>query len=128
MLPPRISLASCLIVAAMLVATPAMALRTQSFNGASVAGLVASGKPVVIHVYAGWCLQCRAQASILNDLAAKKAYGGVTVYRIDHSSPAAKALGVPRSTLIAYKGGKEVSRMSWGTSTNSVVSVLSALK
>lgn len=125
MLSRRISVFACLALAVSLLATPAMALRTQSFSGASVSGIVASGKPVVIHVYAGWCLQCRAQASIL---AAQKGFGGVTVYRVDHNSPAAKALGVPRSTLIAYKGGKEVKRMSWGTSTESVVGVLQALK
>ncbi len=58
----------------------------------------------------------------------QQAYAGVTVYRIDSSSKAAEALGVSRSTLIAYKGGKEVSRMSWGTSTESVEGVLKALK
>ena len=35
-------------------------------------------------------------------------------------------LDCPRSTVIAYKGGKEVSRMSWGISKGAVVDVLKA--
>jgi thioredoxin-like negative regulator of GroEL len=79
----------------------------------------------VVHVYAPWCLQCRAQASILNSISSP----GVTVFRVDHDGQAdvVKALGVSRSTIIAYKGGKEVGRMSWGTSEASVRDVLKPL-
>jgi hypothetical protein len=39
-----------------------------------------------------------------------------------------KDLGTPRSTLIAYNGGAEVAKMSWGTSTEAVVGVLDAAR
>ena len=35
-------------------------------------------------------------------------------------------LDCPRATLIAYKGGKEVKRMSWETSRAAVLNVLKA--
>ena len=35
-------------------------------------------------------------------------------------------LDCPRATLIAYKGGKEVDRMSWDTSRDAVIGVLKA--
>ena len=37
-----------------------------------------------------------------------------------------RKLNCPRSTLIAYKGGKEVARMSWETTRDSVLNVLKA--
>jgi thiol-disulfide isomerase/thioredoxin len=87
---------------------------------------IASGKPVVIHVYAPWCLQCRAQETILKRLSTDATYDGIAFFRVDHDKQkdVVEALDVPRSTLIAYKGGSEVTRMSWGTSTASVVGVL----
>jgi hypothetical protein len=35
-------------------------------------------------------------------------------------------LNCPRSTLIAYKGGKEVARMSWDVTKDAVVKILKA--
>ncbi len=49
--------------------TPALALTDQPYDAAAVKKAIASGKPVAIHVNASWCLQCRAQASILGRLA-----------------------------------------------------------
>lgn len=104
---------------------PAEALATRAYSAGAVKSAIASGKEVVVHVYAPWCLQCRAQASILAGISSP----GVTVYRVDHDGQGdvVKALGVPRSTIIAYKGGKEVGRMSWGTSEASVRDVLKPL-
>ena len=82
---------------------------------------------MVVHVYAPWCLQCRAQDSILASLSgASKTYDGITFFRVsyDGQPEIVKQLGVPRSTLIAYRGGKESGRMSWGTSDQSVIDVL----
>ena len=124
-MPFRRSLAALLAAAsAVAVSIPAEALQTRAYSAAAKSA-IASGKKVVIHVYAPWCLQCRAQASILNGISNP----GVTVYRVDHDGQAdvVKALGVSRSTIIAYKGGKEVGRMSWGTSEASVRDVLKPL-
>ena len=110
-------------------ATAAVAAFTlQPYDAAAVAKAIKSGKSVVIHVYAPWCLQCRAQASILDRFSAAGRYGDIAFFKVDYDKQGdvVKALDVPRSTLIAFKGGKEVKRMSWGTSEASVASVLDA--
>ena len=64
----------------------------------------------------------------LNSLKNDPAYAGLTFFRVDYDNQkdVVAKLDCPRSTLIAYKGGKEVSRMSWGLSEGSVVDVLKA--
>ena len=50
------------------LAVPARAFEFQPYDAAAAQKAIASGKPVVVHVYAPWCLQCHAQASILDSL------------------------------------------------------------
>src|SRR5512147_1674093 len=110
----RFSVAFVAIVASLWIAAPAEALQTRAYSAAAVKSAIAAGNKVVVHVYAPWCLQCRAQASILNSISSPD----VTVFRVDYDGQGdvVKALGdVSRSTIIAYKGGKEVGRMAWGT-------------
>ena len=71
--------------------------------------MIESGKPVVLHVYAPWCLQCHIQAHWLDGLEDDPAYAGVTFFRVDYDNQkdVVAKLDCPRSTVIAYKGGKE---------------------
>ena len=109
-------------------AVSARAFEFQPYDPAAVQKAIASGKPVVVHVRASWCLQCRAQASILDGLKNDPAYAGVSVFLVDYDkqNDVVAKLDCPRATLIAYKGGKEVARMSWETSQEAVVKVLKA--
>ncbi len=113
-----------------LAAPTANAFEFKAYDAATVDAAIASGKPVVIHVFAPWCLQCRAQEAILGRLSTDGSYDGISFYRVDYDKQkdVVKGLGTPRSTLIAYDGGAEVAKMSWGTSTQSVVSVLDTVK
>ena len=106
----------------------AEAFEIQPYDAAAVQKAIDSGKPVIVHVYAPWCLQCHAQASILDNLKSDKAYDGVKFFRVDYDGQKdiVAKLDCPRSTVIAYKGGEEVSRMSWGVTQDSVVKVLNA--
>ena len=110
------------------LAVPATAFEFEPYDATAVEKAIASSKPVVVHVYASWCLQCHAQASILDSLKSDRAYDGVSFFRVDYDKQkdVVAKLDCPRSTLIAYKGGKEVARMSWGTSKDSVLNVLKA--
>jgi len=110
------------------LAAPARAFEFHPYDPAVVEKAIASGRPVVLHVYAPWCLQCHAQASILDSLKTDPAYDRATYFRVDYDNQkdVVAKLNCPRSTLIAYKGGKEVARMSWGMSQDSVVNVLKA--
>ena len=121
---------SAILMAAGLLASRASASASEfePYDGATVQKAVASGKPVVVHVYASWCLQCHIQASRLDGLKNDPAYGAITFFRVDYDrqKDVVAKLSCPRSTLIAYKGGKEVARMSWGLSEEFVVGVLKA--
>ena len=114
----------------MLAATTvqARAAEFQPYDPAAVEKAVISGRPVVVHVYAPWCLQCHIQASYLDGLKDDPAFRGVAFFRVDydHQKDVVAKLNCPRSTVIAYKGGKEVARMSWGVARDSVVEVLKA--
>jgi thiol-disulfide isomerase/thioredoxin len=110
------------------IAIPARAFEFQPYDPAAVEKAIASGKPVIVHVRAWWCLQCHAQASILDSLKSDPAYDGMSFFLVDYDKQkdVVSKLDCPRSTLIAYKGGKEVTRMSWETSRDAVVGVLKA--
>ncbi len=109
-------------------AVPARAFEFQPYDPAAVQRAIASGRPVVVLVAASWCLQCHAQTAILDGLKNDPAYKDVSVFRVDYDKQkdVVAKLHCPRATLIAYKGGKEVKRMSWDTSQAAVVNVLKA--
>lgn len=69
--------------------------------------------PVLLEVWAPWCVPCRGLDSVIDDLAASLA-GRVRVARLelDHSPMVAARLGIDGvPTLILFKGGQEVTRM-----------------
>ena len=109
-------------------AVPARAFEFEPYDATVAQKAIASGKPVIVHVRAWWCLQCHAQAAILDSLKSDPAYDGVSFFLVDYDKQkdVVAKLDCPRATLIAYKGGKEVKRMSWDTSRDAVVGVLKA--
>ena len=124
MIPTR----RALMLAALVLAAPAQALEIKPYDAAQAKAAIASGKPVILHVYAPWCLQCHAQESILDGLKSAEAYKSLTVYRVDYDNQkdVVDALKCSRATVIGYKGGKEIKRMSWGMTQDSVEEVLKA--
>ena len=73
----------------------------------------AQGKPALVAVHADWCPTCKAQKPIVDELMTRPAYKEVTTYLVDFDSakPLLKKYRVGmQSTLIAFKGGKEVGR------------------
>ena len=108
--------------------TSAQAFEFHPYDPAAVKAAIASGHSVIVHVYAPWCLQCRAQASILDGMKNDPQLDRIKFFRVDYTDQkdVVAALNVPRSTLIGYKGGREVARMSWGTSQEDVVKVIQA--
>ena len=109
-------------------AVPARAFEFAPYDPAAVEKAIASGKPVIVHVRAWWCLLCHAQATILDSLKSDPAYEGVSFFLVDYDKQkdVVSKLNCPRATLIAYNGGKEVKRMSWETSRDAVIDVLKA--
>ena len=124
----RRSFLAAMSLAPAALAVPAMAFEIEPYGDAAVQKAIASGKPVVVHVYADWCVQCHAQAAILNSLKNDAAYANVVFFKVDFDKQkdVVAKLNCPRSTLIAYKDGREAARMSWDTTKDSVVRILKA--
>lgn len=75
--------------------------------------LAGAGKPVVVDVTASWCPTCKAQKPILDGLMKQPAYRDVTLLTVDFDTDQAalKRFKVrSQSTLVAFKGAKEVAR------------------
>lgn len=83
------------------------------FNQQDFDKLTKEGKPVVLDISAPWCPTCKQQKPIVEDLMNQPAYKDVTLMTIDFDSskPTLKMFKVSsQSTLVAFKGDKEVGR------------------
>jgi thiol-disulfide isomerase/thioredoxin len=88
-----------------------------------------AGKPILVDVYASWCSTCQAQAPVLEKLAAKQAYRGLTVFEVDfdRQKDAVKTFRAgAQSTLIAFRGGKETGRSAGETSEAALEMLISS--
>ncbi|MBX3523860.1 MAG: thioredoxin family protein [Xanthobacteraceae bacterium] len=80
--------------------------------------LLSSGGPVVVHVHADWCPVCRAQIPVMNKVLAQPAYKNVRAVRVNFDKEQrflADYKVVRQSTILIFKGGKEIARLSYET-------------
>ena len=107
------------------LAKPILALAISTFAALASAGpsepytqkrfdeLAAQGKPTLVAVHADWCPTCKAQKPIVSELMGRDEFKDVTelVVDFDAQKPIVKQYKVStQSTLIAFKGGKEIGR------------------
>ncbi len=86
-----------------------------------------SGKPALVFIYADWCPVCHAQDGVLKKLLPTNEFKGINVLRVnfDTQKPVLKAFGVQhQSTLIVFKGGKEVARVTGDTDRDRIAELL----
>lgn len=72
-----------------------------------------AGEPILVHVTAPWCGECKAQKPIVAALAQTATFSGLTIFDVDYDTQkdALRQLKVQKqSTLIVYKGKAEVAR------------------
>jgi thiol-disulfide isomerase/thioredoxin len=92
---------------------PAAAQPIRPFSTGALKTAQAKGEPILVDAFAPWCPTCRAQAPTLDAIAASPNYARLVILRLDfdHQIDEKKALGInQQSTLIAFKGTKEVGR------------------
>jgi thiol-disulfide isomerase/thioredoxin len=94
----------------------------QAFEAAQKAG-----KPILVHITATWCPTCKAQKPILGELTAEPKFKDMAVFDVDFDSQksvvrAFKAQA--QSTLITFKGDKEVGRSVGDTNAGSIATLL----
>lgn len=86
-----------------------------------------SGKPVLVFIHADWCPTCRAQDAVLEKLLPADEFKTITTLKVDFDTqqPVVKAFGVRyQSTLIVFKGGKEVARVTGETDRARIAALL----
>lgn len=100
------------------LASIAMAGEIKPYTQTEFDKLAQEGRPVVVDVSATWCPTCKAQKPIMDGLMKQPAYKDVTLLTVDFDAekPTLKKFKVAmQSTLVAFKGGKEVGRSTGDT-------------
>ncbi|SKA24870.1 Thioredoxin [Enhydrobacter aerosaccus] len=108
-------------------AMPALAFEPAPFNAREFAAAQEAGKPILIDVTAPWCPTCKAQKVILSDLAQQPKFKDLVVFHVDFDTQedVLHKFGVfVQSTLIVFKGAKEIARSSGETKKSSIESLL----
>ena len=77
-----------------------------------------AGGPVMIHITAPWCSECKLQKPIVAKLLATPEFGAMKKFDVDFDTDKATLRRYRvqmQSTIIVYKGGKEVDRLTGDT-------------
>jgi thiol-disulfide isomerase/thioredoxin len=101
----------------------AMAGEIKPFSQQEFDKLISGSKPVVLDISATWCPTCKAQKPIIDGLMKQPAYKDVTLMTIDFDANKAtlkKFKVTMQSTLVAFKGAKEVGRSVGDTNPDSI--------
>ncbi len=99
-------------------ATRAFAKAFTEYRADRLVKILSTGGPVVVHVHADWCAVCKAQLPVMERVLAGNAYKGVQAVRVnfDRDKQFLTDYRVLRqSTIIVFKGGKEIARLSYET-------------
>ena len=109
---------TAILIALASMASLVMAGDIKPFSQAKFDKLAQEGKPVVLDISATWCPTCKAQKPIIDGLMKQPAYKDVTLMTIDFDagkSTLKKFKVTMQSTLVAFKGNKEVGRSTGDT-------------
>ena len=85
------------------------------------------GKPILVHVHASWCPTCKVQDPIIDDLTHSSDLKDLKVLEVDFDSQkdvVRQFKATMQSTLIVFKGGKEVGRSVGDTKKVSIANLL----
>jgi thiol-disulfide isomerase/thioredoxin len=116
--------AAAMLVAGLLLAS-GQALARQPYDAKAFEQAQAAGKPILIHIHATWCPTCKKQEPILGQLEKERPSLLVYVVDFDRDKPLLRKLGVTsQSTLIVYKGPKEVGRSTGDTTASSIAALV----
>lgn len=106
---------------------PAHAFQARPFDASAFEAAQAAGKPILLEVSAPWCPTCKAQKPILSSLAAKAKFKDLVAFEIDFDNQKdllRKFRVTTQSTLITFKGSKEVGRSTGDTNAASIEALL----
>lgn len=114
-------------ITAVLMPTITVAADGVPFTREAFAAAQKADKPILVEVHATWCPTCKAQQPIIGELTRQPKFKDMAVFRIDFDSQkdVVRALGAQsQSTLIVFKGSREVGRSVGDTKRDSIASLL----
>lgn len=103
------------------------ATANEKFTEAALEAAQKAGKPVLVEIAAAWCPVCAAQKPILESLAKNEKFKEFVFLKMDFDTQKAelrKLNGQRQSTLIVFKGTKEVGRSIGDTNPKSIEALL----
>jgi thioredoxin 1 len=116
-----------LVVASLITVTLVHAAEVKPYDQATFVALRAAGKPVLIHVYADWCPTCKQQTPVVDALLTTPEFRTYTVLLVnfDTQKDVRQALrAAQQSTLIVYRGQREVARSVGETNKDAIAATL----
>ena len=105
------------LVAALSFAAAAWAAG-KPFDQAGFEAAKAAGKPILVEIHADWCPTCRAQEPVISKLMQDPKNADLVVLRVDFDQQkdvVKRFRAQYQSTLIVFRGKKEVSRSTGET-------------
>ncbi len=97
------------------------------FDQAGFEAAQAAGKPILVEIHADWCPTCRAQEPVISGLMQEPKNSDFIVLRVDfdNQKDMVKHFRAQyQSTLIVFKGKKEVSRSTGETRKDEIAAQL----
>ncbi len=97
------------------------------FSKAAFEATQKNGKPVVVEIAASWCPTCKVQAAIISELSALPKYKDLAVFVVDFDGQKEVVRSFKaqsQSTLIVFKGEKEVGRLVGDTNKTTIEAML----
>lgn len=94
-------------------AAPARAGELAPYSTEAFSTAQKAGGPVLVFIHADWCPTCARQAPIVSSLISRPRFGKLVVLEVDFDKQKDVVRGFgarSQSTLIAFKGAKEVGR------------------
>ena len=123
MIGRRVMVAALAFAAGLAVLAPAFAFDTKPFDAKTFEAAQTAGKPILVEVTAPWCPTCKAQKPILAELTQKAKFKDLVTFEIDFDTQKdlLRKFNVRmQSTLISYKGAREVGRSTGDTNASSI--------
>jgi thioredoxin 1 len=121
------TIAAALIFVTLMMSCALAAAAEVPFDQTQFTKALAVGAPVAVDFHADWCPVCRAQAPLLKNLVQMPEFQAVTLYvaNFDTEKALKRSLSVNnQSTIVVFKGGKEVARSTGDTDQGRLAALL----
>jgi thiol-disulfide isomerase/thioredoxin len=127
MVTRRLFLAAAAAAIVMLSGASSEAITKRMYDQKEFDAAQAAGRSILVEVHASWCPVCKRQRPILAKLGSEAKFKNIVSFEIDWDSQKdlVRQFNVPKqSTLIVFKGRKEIARSTGDSNPDSIEQLL----